>query len=174
MILSLNEIVCCSIIRRWKNDKCCSKWWSFDIWFFYRILSKFHVDDDFEIFFNQYWIWLSNIFFLIDATKFFDKINMIDKFLIKKYWFVIVVDYENENENVANVIDNINKFELSFYEQFWIFQKCVDFAHDNLIKTFNAFVHLKIFNNKKFHYDVAFFSINRKNIFKKFIIVVNS
>ena len=81
--------------------------------------------------------------FLIDVTKSFDRIDMTDRFLVKGYWLVIVVDYEDEDENFANVIDSINKFESPFYEQFWIFQKCADFAHDSLIKTLNAPVHLE-------------------------------
>ena len=124
---------------------------------------SFNVEFDYQV-----------LFLLINATKFFNEINVIDRFLIKRYWFIDIDNYKNKNENIANVIDKINQFESSFDEQFKNFQKRIDFAHENLIKTFNTFVHLKIVNNKKFDLNVAFLSINRKNIFKKFIVVVNS
>ena len=114
------------------------------------------------------------LFLLIDATKSFNEINVIDRLLIKWYWFIDIVNYKNEDESITNVIERINQFELSFDEQFKILQKRIDFAHENLIKTFNAFVYLRIVNNRKFDSNIAFLSINCKNIFKEFIVVVNS
>ena len=45
--------------------------------------------------------------------------------------------------------------------------------HKRLIKTPNIIVHLKIFYCDEFRFNVAIFSLNSKNFFKIFQIVVN-
>ena len=63
---------------------------------------------------------------------------------------VIVINKINDETNVSKMIDCIDQLKSSFENNNVVFEKNVNFAHDNLIKTLNTIVHLKILNNDKF------------------------
>ena len=63
---------------------------------------------------------------------------------------VIVINKINDETNVSKMIDCIDQLKSSFENNNVVFEKNVNFAHDDLIKTLNTIVHLRIFNNDKF------------------------
>ena len=72
------------------------------------------------------------------------------------------------------MIDCIDQFKSSFENYDVVFEKNVNFAHDNLIKTFNTIVYLKIFNNNKLQSNISLDDVIHENFVEIYDIIVNA
>ena len=88
--------------------------------------------------------------------------------------FVIAINKINDETNVSKMIDCIDQLKSSFKNNDVVFEKNVNFAHDDLIKTLNTIVHLKVFNDDKLQSNVSLNDVIYKNFVKIFDIIVNA
>ena len=88
--------------------------------------------------------------------------------------FVIVVDKIDNETYVLKIIDCINQFKLLFENNVVVFEKNIDFTYNNLIKTFDIVVYLKIFSNNWFKSNILLSDIFYKIFVEIFFVVVNA
>ena len=112
--------------------------------------------------------------FLINATKNLIIVKTFNKNLKRNDEFVVVINKINDKTYVAKMIDCMNQFRSSFDSEIVVFEKNIDFTHENLIKTFDTIVHLWIVDDDKFKSNVSFDDIIHEIFVKIFDIIVNA
>ena len=79
---------------------------------------------------------------MINATKNLIIVKTFNKCLKRNNKFVVVINEINNEIYVSKIIDCINQFKLLFDNKIVVFEKNIDFAHKNLIKTFDIIIYL--------------------------------